>query len=94
MARTSFGFATTTHIAGNGMERTVYGPAFGMKIQVRYVYFVMRGQVGKLSGIFLLSDRYKNLALARALRPQIAKLCQDSTTRISILVWDIIVFVA
>ena len=41
-----------------------------------------------------LWDRYKNLALARALRPQIAKLCQNSTTRISILVWDIIVFVA
>ena len=28
MARTSFCFATTTHIAGNGMERTVYGPVF------------------------------------------------------------------
>ena len=26
----------------------------GMKIRVRYAYLVMRGRVGKLSGIFLL----------------------------------------
>ena len=28
MARTSFGFAQTIHIVGNGIERTVYGPVF------------------------------------------------------------------
>ena len=41
MARTSFGFAQTTLIAGNGMERTAYGPVFtGFHSKLARNYFV------------------------------------------------------
>ena len=41
MARTSFCFAQTTLIAGNGMERTAYGPVFtGFHSKLARNYFV------------------------------------------------------
>ena len=36
MARTSFGFAQTTLIVGNGMERTAYGPVFIQNLARNY----------------------------------------------------------